>query len=556
MRAANFSWNVAMAAAIVACCSVFTGVKVSSAQLLYSFETPNADGWTILGVPAPTSTTLGVTDGSKSMLIDNMLSGFHNDEGLRTTGSGNDYGIWNDAALAIAAGNTNVKLEFDFSWDHTSMTSAGFAQLGIFVNSTGANFREYGTGALIGGNINGVEPDIFPRLAAPAIADGVTLTTLGPNSIHLAIPMNTAATSDGQGLNIGSGSGNFYQMGFKTNGGWGGTVDWAIDNVQITGVQVPTTSETLFSWETADNPGTPAVDERFEGWQEGGVGANPPHHHSIVTTGATQGTHALQLDRTATAPTGFTWGSSYILNSVVNPGPTQTIDPAIQSKIESLIGKISAADRVAFDVTYQYQDLFPLPNPTFTGFGVHFADETGHQFQAFGDNINVAAATSPTTTTVEIPFSEFVDSANNTLTLLNTGLLANSHYLRIAISSSTDGAQIYQIDNFRLLTEVSQGVPGDYNSNGVVDGADYVVWRKHLGQTFQLPNEVTGTSVGTVTPEDYAAWRVRFGNTSGAGSLAGNQAVPEPSSVALVLVAAMGLVLTRRNAYRTNLQLH
>ena len=54
-------------------------------------------------------------------------------------------------------------------------------------------------------------------------------------------------------------------------------------------------------------------------------------------------------------------------------------------------------------------------------------------------------------------------------------------------------------------------VVGDYNKNGKVDGADYVVWRKRLGQSFQLPNEGTTTTPGMVTAEDYDAWRADFG---------------------------------------------
>lgn len=53
---------------------------------------------------------------------------------------------------------------------------------------------------------------------------------------------------------------------------------------------------------------------------------------------------------------------------------------------------------------------------------------------------------------------------------------------------------------------------GDYNDNGYVDGADYVVWRDHLGTSFQLTNEVQGITPGMVTPEDYTEWRARFGN--------------------------------------------
>jgi hypothetical protein len=89
---------------------------------------------------------------------------------------------------------------------------------------------------------------------------------------------------------------------------------------------------------------------------------------------------------------------------------------------------------------------------------------------------------------------------------------------------------------------------GDYNRNGAVDAADYVVWRKQLGQMFQLPNEVSGVTPGRVTPEDYAAWRARFGNRS-AGAAAGgitSEAVPEPSSLACIFAGVWCLSSRRR----------
>ncbi len=57
------------------------------------------------------------------------------------------------------------------------------------------------------------------------------------------------------------------------------------------------------------------------------------------------------------------------------------------------------------------------------------------------------------------------------------------------------------------------GVPGDYNGNGTVDAADYVLWRNGG----PLQNEVD--TPGTINAADYAAWRARFGNTAGSGSL-------------------------------------
>ncbi len=73
------------------------------------------------------------------------------------------------------------------------------------------------------------------------------------------------------------------------------------------------------------------------------------------------------------------------------------------------------------------------------------------------------------------------------------------------------------------------GVPGDYNGNGVVDMADYVLWRSGG----PLQNEVATS--GSDTPEDYTEWRARFGNTMGSGSSLGAAAVPEPATVMLLV---------------------
>ncbi len=64
---------------------------------------------------------------------------------------------------------------------------------------------------------------------------------------------------------------------------------------------------------------------------------------------------------------------------------------------------------------------------------------------------------------------------------------------------------------------------GDYNNNGIVDAADYVVWRKNVGQPSQtLPNDTTGVIVGNA---QYDLWRSNFGNTTpapGAGASLGD----------------------------------
>jgi hypothetical protein len=66
---------------------------------------------------------------------------------------------------------------------------------------------------------------------------------------------------------------------------------------------------------------------------------------------------------------------------------------------------------------------------------------------------------------------------------------------------------------------------GDYNDNGTVDAADYVVWRNNLGTTNTLPNDSTP---GIVSPADYDEWRTRFGMSSSGGASA--QHIPEPGA--------------------------
>jgi hypothetical protein len=78
------------------------------------------------------------------------------------------------------------------------------------------------------------------------------------------------------------------------------------------------------------------------------------------------------------------------------------------------------------------------------------------------------------------------------------------------------------------------GLTGDYNNDGKVDAADYVVWRKD-------PASFGGD------PDGYNDWAANFGAMAGAGS-SGQAvgAVPEPTSVALLMLGVAAAVLGRR----------
>ena len=61
---------------------------------------------------------------------------------------------------------------------------------------------------------------------------------------------------------------------------------------------------------------------------------------------------------------------------------------------------------------------------------------------------------------------------------------------------------------------LSAVLPGDYNGNGMVDAADYVVWRDTHGQSVADGAGADGNGNGLVDDGDYSVWRANFGNSA------------------------------------------
>jgi hypothetical protein len=133
-----------------------------------------------------------------------------------------------------------------------------------------------------------------------------------------------------------------------------------------------------------------------------------------------------------------------------------------------------------------------------------------------------------------VPFSENQFVVLDALTLMASfGNVANGGRL-----TTTDGIGSFVVhygptslfDPTQIVL-TSFLLAGDFNGNGVVDAADYVVWREGLGTIY--------------TQNDYNIWRANFGRSAGIGtSLDSSQfsiTVPEPAGSVLVVLAGMAL---------------
>jgi hypothetical protein len=105
----------------------------------------------------------------------------------------------------------------------------------------------------------------------------------------------------------------------------------------------------------------------------------------------------------------------------------------------------------------------------------------------------------------------------------------------------------------RVDTLVFTGLPGDYNGDGTVDAADYLVWRKFFGQNENLLAD--GNDNDEIDTGDYTVWTEDFGSTESSGG--GGGAVPEPGTIPCILVGlAVFCVLSRRRPLRNCLDFH
>ncbi len=134
--------------------------------------------------------------------------------------------------------------------------------------------------------------------------------------------------------------------------------------------------------------------------------------------------------------------------------------------------------------------------------------------------------------------NNFHPQSGQTFQFLSTTTGVNNTFTHENLPDLFDGLYL-DVEYFANHVDlVVRGVLGDYNLNGVVDTADYVVWRKGLGTKY--------------TQNDFNVWRENFGLAApGAGSGADAvaiAAVPEPASGLMIFIVGMIAMYSHRRA--------
>jgi hypothetical protein len=198
---------------------------------------------------------------------------------------------------------------------------------------------------------------------------------------------------------------------------------------------------------------------------------------------------------------------------------------------------------IDFDVMFGLNSLNVLAvsgqvNPSFTGNYLKFTSNDGLNVnlptgasQIQFDFIQNSAATALVVNGGWLDLSQIPVTVNGiTVTHLlpsksNWGSITASGAINSFLVVGTD----FLVDNMNV-TQIP-GLSGDYNKNHVVDAGDYAVWRKTL-------NSRSG----------FNSWRANFGAAGGVGTSTPASGIPEPCTLALLLIGLQWFAILRRRS--------
>ncbi len=124
----------------------------------------------------------------------------------------------------------------------------------------------------------------------------------------------------------------------------------------------------------------------------------------------------------------------------------------------------------------------------------------------------------------------YIPSLGQSFAIFGGAISSISGTFQSIVAPTFDGQTVYlAYGTGQVMLQVGEAnFPGDFNHDGRVDAADYVVWRK----------------TGINGQQGYDTWRSNFGATIGS-SVSTSAAVPEPATIALLYLATLTIVSLR-----------
>jgi len=175
-----------------------------------------------------------------------------------------------------------------------------------------------------------------------------------------------------------------------------------------------------------------------------------------------------------------------------------------------------------------------LGRPNFTNVTLQFLNAAG----AVLDSVNFSPGRNEKNTPIfdgrdpNMPQDQWIQYTVNAVAPADTAFVRQTLFF-IQLTPNQGGAVWFDNASLIRLTPDVVALDGDFNVDGTVDAADYVMWRK------------TG-----MPANGYNLWRTHFGRTAAGGGGTANAGVPEASSCILALCALFTGASCRRRPAR------
>jgi autotransporter-associated beta strand protein len=354
----------------------------------------------------------------------------------------------------------------------------------------------------------------------------------------------------------GTGAGGSYN-GADLNGGGivmlsnAGAAAPATNGVALTTVQIPATKTYYLYSRTVEPtlspiPGDPATQPGGNNsfWvsnQAASLQATTASYEEVQTYASPGNIAQWNLLSTGISP----------LSGVVTPiNPGITYSLTAGSKTFSVYGRESGTILDGFvlsdtNLTGAQLDLALSGSEQVMTVTGNFQQSAGSIFQvevAGGSTLNKMLVTGSATLAGDLAVSlasGFTPQPSAVFTILDagsmTGQFANAAGGTRVPTADLAGSFLVNYDAAQSAVKLSSyaaAIPGDFNFDLSVDHDDLVEWSENYGTT--------------MNGRDFLTWQRNFGTTA---QTATNVAIPEPSSAALLFLAAMGLIARRKSMY-------